>query len=492
MNTKEIIRIPAPGGVIAVGDLKLIAITALQYGCDALHFGNRQDILVKIEKKYAALFIDQLKGLNPCYINDKDHYPNIMSVYPAIDISPAKSWLSEGIIHEILEQFHETPRLKVNITDAEQGFVPLFTGNLNFIASDYDNYWYLFISHRAVGERKKIPFLIYGEDIPAVVRKLEHKLLDNHSFLQPEWLYSIFEEDFRCLNLDDDNYPFEKAKTDIGWYEGWQKTGRRYRLGIYQRKNIFSTRFIESLSILCSQANIGSVSISPWQSVIIKNIDEKFYDSWNLMLGKYGVSTMHSALEKNWQLPELDQDAMSLKEYLYYKLDKNNVRTEGLTFAVKTSPIDIAASIVIEEHQFHPLLNKTGIFNSYTLSYAPGFDHNKPANRVFAKKIRKKHLAATLLELCSIFYKENQKKIDHELDQYQKDTEINRQQDEAEYVYQCKHCLTVYDPDTGEPDRKISAGTPFKQLPADYTCPLCESEKKDFKEVEKTTLTELV
>ncbi len=46
--------------------------------------------------------------------------------------------------------------------------------------------------------------------------------------------------------------------------------------------------------------------------------------------------------------------------------------------------------------------------------------------------------------------------------------------------YQCTVCGYIYDPDLGEPDRNIKPGTPFEELPDDYTCPVCGAAKEMF------------
>ncbi|MCI4433931.1 MAG: rubredoxin [Thermoplasmata archaeon] len=46
--------------------------------------------------------------------------------------------------------------------------------------------------------------------------------------------------------------------------------------------------------------------------------------------------------------------------------------------------------------------------------------------------------------------------------------------------YQCSVCGYIYDPDIGEPDRGIAPGTPFDELPDDYTCPVCGASKELF------------
>ncbi|MBP3331818.1 MAG: rubredoxin [Tidjanibacter sp.] len=46
--------------------------------------------------------------------------------------------------------------------------------------------------------------------------------------------------------------------------------------------------------------------------------------------------------------------------------------------------------------------------------------------------------------------------------------------------YVCDVCGWVYDPETGDPDNGIAAGTSFEELPDDFTCPLCGVGKSEF------------
>ena len=50
--------------------------------------------------------------------------------------------------------------------------------------------------------------------------------------------------------------------------------------------------------------------------------------------------------------------------------------------------------------------------------------------------------------------------------------------------YICEICGYVYDPEVGDPDHGIPAGTPFENLPDDWTCPTCGVPKDNFKPVE--------
>lgn len=46
--------------------------------------------------------------------------------------------------------------------------------------------------------------------------------------------------------------------------------------------------------------------------------------------------------------------------------------------------------------------------------------------------------------------------------------------------YTCSVCGYVYDPEKGDPEHGIKPGTPFSDLPADWTCPICGADKSQF------------
>jgi flavin reductase (DIM6/NTAB) family NADH-FMN oxidoreductase RutF/rubredoxin len=60
-----------------------------------------------------------------------------------------------------------------------------------------------------------------------------------------------------------------------------------------------------------------------------------------------------------------------------------------------------------------------------------------------------------------------------------KQTEIKKE-DVKMVEYVCTVCGYVYDPAKGDPDSGIAPGTAFKDLPADWVCPVCGAGKKAF------------
>ncbi len=49
--------------------------------------------------------------------------------------------------------------------------------------------------------------------------------------------------------------------------------------------------------------------------------------------------------------------------------------------------------------------------------------------------------------------------------------------------YKCTVCGFIYDPALGDPDGGIAPGTPFEEIPNDWSCPICGATKDDFEEM---------
>ncbi len=51
--------------------------------------------------------------------------------------------------------------------------------------------------------------------------------------------------------------------------------------------------------------------------------------------------------------------------------------------------------------------------------------------------------------------------------------------------YKCSVCGYIYDPELGDPDGGIKPGTPFKEIPDDWVCPVCGASKDQFEKIEE-------
>jgi rubredoxin len=46
--------------------------------------------------------------------------------------------------------------------------------------------------------------------------------------------------------------------------------------------------------------------------------------------------------------------------------------------------------------------------------------------------------------------------------------------------YKCTICGYIYDPDTGDPEHQVAAGTSFQNIPSGWECPVCGVSVDDF------------
>jgi rubredoxin len=49
--------------------------------------------------------------------------------------------------------------------------------------------------------------------------------------------------------------------------------------------------------------------------------------------------------------------------------------------------------------------------------------------------------------------------------------------------YQCSVCGYVYDPEQGDPDNGVKAGTAFEDIPDSWVCPVCGAGKDAFEKM---------
>jgi flavin reductase (DIM6/NTAB) family NADH-FMN oxidoreductase RutF/rubredoxin len=71
--------------------------------------------------------------------------------------------------------------------------------------------------------------------------------------------------------------------------------------------------------------------------------------------------------------------------------------------------------------------------------------------------------------------------IEPELLMEEKKEQITTNDVPSEYI--CTICGYTYDPEAGDPEAGIPPGTPFEELPEDYTCPICRAGKDFFRKL---------
>lgn len=483
---KDLYRILIKGGVMSPNELKQIVSLGKMLKLSTIFFGSRQDILLpNVEGIEGA--IDHFPELDINFVADRK-FQNIVSSYVSANIYNSTTWLKGSTYLYILSTFEYKPKLKVNIVDPRQRLVPLITGDLNFIASDIDDYWFLYLRFPGEKSLKRFPVMVFSWDIARMAKMIEDAILEDE-IADPDDLYvEIINEFDNCRAIINDlkvNYePFPN-------YEGINAEGLdSYWMGLYWRNNKYDLLFLESLAEFCLRWNVGRISITPWKSLIVKGIPDKGLLDLEKMLGRHGINTRHSSLELNWHLPVNIEEALDLKRFIVRTFDQNDISTHGLTFGLRSNKgaVDFT-SIVIRKNEAPEKFENFDIRPTYDVLYCENFDANTQLYKVYAQDVDKMELPGLLMELSKLYFEQLTINTDElQLAPANQKKEVKNLQT----VHQCIACGNVYDEQFGDELQGIAPGIAFESLDDDYVCSLCDSPKGFFEEKSSNLIYNLV
>ncbi|RYF88705.1 MAG: rubredoxin, partial [Chitinophagaceae bacterium] len=353
MTSRATIKINFKGGIISPGELYNILVAATRSGIYYVSFGLRQQLLIDLPIELIPGLTGELKKLDVFFELDEDCYPNIISSYAAEEVFINNTWLSEGVYKDILDEFDYKPRLKINISDSNQSFTPLLTGNINWIASPAaQHFWHLFIRFPKTNQVYEWTSMTYTNDIAKVSKEIEEVILENREQFYDNQqangvsLFTKLSPD-KFIQKQSDR-PLTLPSFNLPYYEGLNRYNNKYWLGIYRRDEIFSIDFLKQLCLLCLDTRIGQLCSTPWKSIIVKGIEEKDRVLWNGLLEKHSINMRHAANELNFQVEDDCPDGLELKNYLVKGLNSDDTRTFGLCIGIKTrKKSEVFSSILV-------------------------------------------------------------------------------------------------------------------------------------------------
>lgn len=470
-KAQKLQRILIKGGVLSPGELKQIIRMTEELGLSTIKFGSRQDILIPFNETNKAI-TDLYPTINIDY-NKTQGFQNIVCSYVSSDIFPATQWLKGSTYLYILEQFRFNPKLKINIVDPKQQLVPLFNGQLNFIASENEDYWHLNLNLPEWENNIEFPVLVYSWDIPKIAEAIEEFYEETTDI---SLLFDLINE-----KIDTNNRTIEN-KLDIPfhpfpYYEGMNKMGdSEYWLGLYWRNNEYDINFLKELCDFCLESRVGKICITPWKSFIVKGIHKRYKLGLEKLLGKKGINVRHSSLELNWHLPVDNKEALELKKSIVRNFDQNDISTYGLNFSItdRIKKEIYFTSTVIEKNPIPNIIKDYNVRPTFNVLYCKNFNPNTKEFIMYAQDVDKTELPGLLMELSKLYFEKLGEADDSEK-QLNEDLKIEKE------VYQCSECLTVYDPEFGDKIANIEIGIPFNDLPENYVCSVCETKKESYK-----------
>ncbi len=486
MKGYHTIKINCKGGIISPGELLNILDVASKAAVKQVGFGLRQQLLIDVEENLAGIMAEGLQQLGIGYEVDKDDHPNIVSSYPAEEVFINNSWLSEGVYKDILDELGHRPRLKINVSDSNQSFTPLLTGNINWVASKGNpHFWHLFIRFPKTNNVFEWNEMVYTNDVARLSHDIEAiilsdaKLFAHNPSVEGTALFDIIQKGTYITRAVSERMSLPSF--NLPYYEGFNRHNNKYWLGVYRRNEMFSVAFLKELCQLCLSTKIGQLCSTPWKSIIIKGIEEKDKHWWSDLLDKHKINMRHAANELNFQVEDNDYSAKRLKARLVRQLNAMDARTFGICVGIKTRKgSEIFSSVLIRRKSLVRLFGR-GFIHVYDILCAKDFNPNERTETVFVSSIPRWYLASELQRSVLWYYKQKTEQQPAGPEPLPVSNPLKK--DPAVSLFQCTHCLSVYDSVYGDTDQQIEAGTIFRKLPDSYCCPVCEAPKKDFKRI---------
>lgn len=475
----HVIKINLPGGFISAGDLYEILTVAENAGAQNVRFGNRQQLYFTVDTvQMEDMEMDMLRA-GITYEVDSNEYPNMVSSYVCDAIFSQESWMREGVYKDIFDLFTYQPKLKINIVDRNQTFVPFFSGNFNFISANMSNYWYLYIRFPKTSKFYCWPSLIYTEDIPLISKKAEGVILKNKALFydKPDINEALLLEMVTAgmdLPLQALDYELQLPDFQLPYYEGFNKyANNKYWLGIYRRNEEFNIAFLKDVCSLCLKSRIGQLYTTPWKSLLVKGIDQANRNAWGLILDTYRLNIRHASNELNWQVDDLCTEGLALKQQLVREFEEADLRTYRLSFAIKTQPkTGLPGSVIIK---LHPS-------GAYEIQHTADFNPNSKTYITYKVRVKRESLGKELIVLCNKYY--DLSSVENNMP----DIEIEPEDipEIKNPLYECIYCKTIYDYRYGDAINNVLAGTMFTDVTASYKCPVCEADKNSFALIQRS------
>ncbi len=409
MKSINTFKVNFKGGIIYPHELYNILIATAKFGLRYVRFGLRQQLLFDVEIEDVDTMSAELETLGVSFEINNEAFPNVMSSYPAEETFISNSWLSAEIYEQIFESINYTPRLKINISNANQSFTPLLTGNINWVAAPYElNFWHLFIRFPKTNIVYEWKDLVATKDLASMSLSIETAILKNtrdfydNNEASGDDLYEKINRDKFTIKAS--TSPLELPAFSLPYYEGMNRYNDKYWLGIYRRDELFRIKFLKEVCLLCVATGIGQLCSTPWKTIIVKGIERKNKNDWYQLLDKYQINVRHAVNELNFQVEDNSLTALRLKEHLVKYLNNDDTRTYGVCIGIKTRrKSEVFSSILVRRKPLFSI-GKAGFFYTYDILCAKDYNPNERTDFVYSKDNPKFVLAEQLRRAILSFY----------------------------------------------------------------------------------------
>lgn len=455
--------INSPGGFFTPKDLRQCAIAAKKHG---LYLGQRQNIIIPD----ISFDHPELQKLSDS-VRSEDYYQhtnNIVCSHAAGGLLGNHDWAYRNDAYlEILENIHTPPKMKVNLCSREQSLFPIFSGQLNFITADEEGYWHLVVNVN--NKRQLLPFLLRSNQVHKVIELIDENYISD-TLLDTKQLMNLLP---KKLNIDSLQQELELHVKHPSDYEGFQQMRNgKFSLNIFSNHNIWPAKFITELCDMANRQGLARIYLTAGRSLLIKHIEENLCFEWQNLIGKHNITLRHSEQDLSWIVPAEKRDLVNIKEKIIQHLHAGGLSFQGLYIALDPAEFECGAQIII-------LSQKQADKDCYQVFHKKEFDYRYSSFICVGDGLSFEELLDSLYSLRKMFFLRSSIADIVTMQALKASQHITQKMD----VYQCPNCLTQYHEKLGEAHLGIAAGTPFSELPPDWSCELCDTDKKNFTKV---------
>lgn len=452
------------GGRIPLGVLRRAAEVSMVCGNGNLGLGSRQELILcglsGGNRERAR------RDLGTLMVEHHPRRPNIVTTRPVSGRAPRTPWLSDGAYDSVLAQFVSPPALPVNLSDSRQVYLPIQTGQINFVAAQEPSFWR--VSFFLKGQLRPVMLSseVHSDGVAAATFVIQQALLGDNAANLPE-LQASLEACLGGLLRTGAEQVRPSPYDTLQPINGFQRDGDSdtYSLGIPVFNQPLPGHFLVDLCVFAQKLSIATAGITPWQSLLLHGIPATARRDVERLLVQHRVALHTGAWDQvcidGFVSPEAVRDGRALIVALNRRCPcpgPLSIAFTERTATVPDTPVVIRAHADATRWPFRPRPRYTVYVREY-------FERSSTLLVPFARDLTAVALTDAMLNV---------------LDQFGAGQTTTRPESAAQASYRsgillhrCVECLTEYSEQYGDPLGGIDAGTPFAELPSEWQCPTC-------------------
>ena len=458
------------GGRVPLSLLRALAEEGMVHGSGTIAVGSRQEIHLPGISWNGQRYVQQVVGTH--LGNHHPQQPNIVTTRSVTERSHRTDWLSEGTYDTILDTFKNNPGIAVDIVDPRQTYVPLFTGQLHFVATAEPDYWMVTVNNGPNHHRTSLSNAIHSDDVAAVTSLIQENISGTSPVDLPA-LNDALEKALgsRVKNLDGLPLSFPTSSRPLAGFVLDPKSDC-FSLSIPLQLQDLPGPFLVDIAVFADRFGITTAHLTPWKSLLIHGIPRSQRVGFEKLLLHHRINLNSGAWDhvclNGWATPPLDTQARRLIQALNKRLPHSGTLSLALVNKDDGFP-DLP--IIIRAETTRDMWGRIGRLR-YSLFARENFERHNPALVLYGANISSGALIEHVIALIDCYGAPETMRTAAP----KKIKEVYR----FEEYHRCRGCGTEYSEMYGDPLGNVAVGVPFYELPDSWHCPTCEAPLSEF------------